>query len=117
MNQLLTGLSGSKHGMLNPGSLEHLFEQVQGFLFGQEQYPGIVNKAALIFHRIARAHIFIDGNKRTATMACLVFLNLNGLKIELNYDETLKLAVNTASGDVNQKKVQAWLENRLTKSF
>ncbi len=37
--------------------------------------------AAYMFH-IARNHAFVDGNKRTALLATLVFLGLNGFEID-----------------------------------
>lgn len=36
--------------------------------------------AAYLFH-IAKNHPFVDGNKRTAAVAALVFLELNGVEI------------------------------------
>jgi death-on-curing protein len=33
--------------------------------------------SALYAERVAKAHAFADGNKRAATFACLVFLNMN----------------------------------------
>ncbi len=37
--------------------------------------------AAYVFH-ICQNHPFVDGNKRTALSACLVFLELNGISID-----------------------------------
>lgn len=42
--------------------------------------------SAYWFH-IARNHPFLDGNKRTALAACLVFLDLNGYEIFANPDD------------------------------
>ncbi|HEX2618623.1 MAG TPA: Fic family protein, partial [Phototrophicaceae bacterium] len=34
-------------------------------LFGQAQFPTLVDKAAAMLHSLAYHHLFIDGNKRT----------------------------------------------------
>lgn len=51
--------------------------------------------AAYAFH-ISRNHPFVDGNKRTALVAALVFLDLNGISIddpeERLYDSMMSLA-------------------------
>ena len=54
--------------------------------------------AAYMFH-IARNHAFVDGNKRTALLATLVFLGLNGFEIDRDDqrldDAVLAVAVGT----------------------
>ncbi len=47
--------------------------------------------AAAYIYSIAMNHAFIDGNKRTAYVACLTFLNVNG--IDLGAPTTLELAL------------------------
>ncbi|MEO9010686.1 MAG: Fic family protein [Nakamurella sp.] len=47
--------------------------------FGQDAYPGIVKKAAALLHSLTMNHALIDGNKRTAWLATVVFLRLNGI--------------------------------------
>ncbi|OGI77138.1 hypothetical protein A3B85_01690 [Candidatus Nomurabacteria bacterium RIFCSPHIGHO2_02_FULL_37_13] len=40
--------------------------------FGQEQYPTIESKSAILFYKINKGHIFPNGNKRIS-LACLSF--------------------------------------------
>jgi len=39
----------------------------------------LIHQAALLTSGIVQAHAFLDGNKRTAALACTVFLRMNGL--------------------------------------
>jgi death on curing protein len=39
-------------------------------------------QAAVLAHGIAEGQLFIDGNKRTALVAMLTFLEINGLRVE-----------------------------------
>ena len=47
---------------------------------GKSPYTDIVDVAAAYLFYICRNHPFIDGNKRTAMMAEIVFLRLNGIE-------------------------------------
>jgi death on curing protein len=51
--------------------------------------------AAYLFH-IARNHAFVDGNKRTALLATIVFLGLNGVLLDRD-DKRLDDAVLAAA--------------------
>lgn len=47
-------------------------------LFGEAQFPTLVDKAAALLHSLAYHHLFADGNKRTALQAVTLFLERNG---------------------------------------
>ncbi len=47
------------------------------FVFGQEAYPDLAGKAAALLHSICANHALIDGNKRLAWAATVVFVSLN----------------------------------------
>lgn len=47
-------------------------------MFGDDLYPTPVLKAAALFHAIIAGHVFVDGNKRTATMAAVSLLQSLG---------------------------------------
>ena len=55
-------------------------------VFGEEQFPTLIEKAAATMHSVAYHHLFADGNKRTAAQAVRLFLQHNGLI--LTWDET-----------------------------
>lgn len=114
MNERLVAQhGGSGIEVLNPGSLEHLLEQIQGSIFGHDPFPSLLDKAAHILHRIARGHIFLDGNKRTAVMACLTFLQMNGQTLRLDM-QVIDLTVDVARGAVEHADVVHWLQERIS---
>ncbi len=47
-------------------------------VFGEEQFPTLIDKAASLLHSLAYHHLFADGNKRTALLAVTLFLEKNG---------------------------------------
>lgn len=58
---------------------------------------------------IARNHPFVDGNKRVAFQVMYVFLGLNGLKVQSDEREVVRMMLALASGDLNQSGVAEWL--------
>jgi death on curing protein len=65
--------------------------------------------AAYLFH-IARNHPFIDGNKRAALIATIVFLGLNGLVLEAPDAALTALVVGVASGKLSKSEAAVFLE-------
>jgi death on curing protein len=64
--------------------------------------------AAYLFH-IARNHPFVDGNKRTALMCALVFLGLNGRRLEADPKGLYELVDGVAIGSVDKAEVAVFL--------
>ncbi|MDD3585716.1 MAG: type II toxin-antitoxin system death-on-curing family toxin [Thermoguttaceae bacterium] len=68
--------------------------------------------AAYLFH-IARNHPFLDGNKRTATVAALVFLRLNGFYLETSDEELTQTVLDVVSGTVHKNELASFIDSHL----
>lgn len=77
--------------------------------FGQDAYPTPQEKAAALLHSLARNHPFADGNKRTATIAAIFMLEINGLCVAWNPEEALSQIVAIAEGKLSVQGFAAWL--------
>lgn len=66
--------------------------------FGIDAYPDVHLKAAALLHSIAGNHALVDGNKRLAWLATVVFLDLNGMSVALEDDEAFDLVMRVAQG-------------------
>lgn len=64
---------------------------------GEDAYPSIEEKGAALFRSLNANHPFIDGNKRTAVLALLIFLQGNSRLWLLGADARYQLAIRTAS--------------------
>jgi death-on-curing protein len=106
----------ANHNLANPGSLEHVLEEIQGTLFSYTPYPTIFEKAAAIGWRIIVAHVFHDGNKRTGMEACRLFLELNGYSMRID-SEVVDMALAIATGKVTFIEFVQWIEKRVTKNI
>jgi len=57
--------------------------------------------AAYLFH-LSRNHPFVDGNKRVAAAAALVFLKLNGISIHVTTADLVKTVLGVAQGKIGK---------------
>src|SRR5260370_42217202 len=55
-------------------------------VFGELQFPTLLEKAAALIHSLAYHHLFADGNKRTAVSAVNLFFELNGYEMNWKND-------------------------------
>jgi len=81
-------------------------------LFGEEQFPTLIEKAAATLHALAYHHLFADGNKRTAVRATELFLNANGLEVTWGEEEIEAFVLRIAQGDVEIAQITEWLRER-----
>lgn len=72
-------IEGGLVGAVNMGYLEGALSRPRNVLF-YEGETDLVSLASYLWHGIGMAHAFVDGNKRTATLAALVFLEANGIE-------------------------------------
>lgn len=84
-------------------------QRPQASAFGADAYPSLKEKAAVLLHAIARNHPFADGNKRTATVAALFLLAINGETAQWQAEEALTLIVALAEGQKTVSDFVAWL--------
>jgi death-on-curing protein len=64
---------------------------------------------------IAKAHAFVDGNKRTAFVTSVTFLRLNGWHFVTEPVEGVTFMEDLASGAVSEESFRNWLEQSSTK--
>jgi death on curing protein len=88
------------------GLLDAAAHRPQASAFGQEAYPSINEKAAAQLEAVARNHALVDGNKRLAWAAVVVFYDLNGFVLDPpSVDEAVELVVAVAGGQVELGKL------------
>jgi death-on-curing protein len=80
------------------GLLDSAVHRPQTTIWGEDAYPSLVEKAAALMHSLARNHAFIDGNKRTAAMAVVIFLEMNGSAVHIEDGVLVALALGVAEG-------------------
>lgn len=79
--------------LANQCEIERLIAAPQRASYGQDLYPEIEDKAAIIFYTICKGQIFANGNKRMSTISFIIFLSLNGKDFDINPDELTAKAI------------------------
>ena len=80
------------------GLLDSAAHRPQTSLFGEDAYPDLHTKAAVLLESLTRNHALIDGNERLAWVAVVVFDGLNGLAVRAPEDDAYDLVIGVATG-------------------
>lgn len=70
--------------------------------------------AAAYGYGIARNHPFVDGNKRTALVATLLFLRLNGCDLSASPQDRYLTIMRLADGHLDEAGFAAWIRQHLS---
>ncbi|MBN9745338.1 type II toxin-antitoxin system death-on-curing family toxin [Amycolatopsis sp. A1MSW2902] len=92
-------------GVHDLGLLDAAAHRPQSSLMGQDAYPDLHEKAAVLLESIVRNHPLIDGNKRLGWMSMYVFYGLNGFDLDAPEDEAYDLVIATATGTLPYQSV------------
>jgi death-on-curing protein len=77
---------GGSDGIRDRGALEAAIAQPQATFDGEFLHEDVFAMAAAYAFHIAEAQAFVDGNKRTAVLAAVVFLDINGVRVREQED-------------------------------
>lgn len=105
VNKSQIQLFGGLHGIRDKGLLESAVYDVQASFGGRYLYKDIYHMAAGYAYNIIKNHPFIDGNKRTGIVCCLIFLHFNDIEIEFAQEELYKLGIAIATSKIDIDKI------------
>jgi len=105
---------GGCHGIRDKGLLESALAQPEIASIYQKDDIHLM-AAGYIFHLI-KNHPFIDGNKRTGSIAALWFLQNNGYHITLSDAQLYRLAISTATSKLSKPNIATFLKRHSKKS-
>lgn len=106
---------GGSTGVREPALLESAVAAPQASFGGRSPYADLVEMAAAYLFYLCKNHPFIDGNKRAALGACLVFLRLNGLEPKADGPEWEELTLAVAASEIDREEATARLRRLLPK--
>ncbi len=82
---------------------------------GEEFYPELIDKVAVLTCRLAWNHPLPDGNKRASWAALVMFLDLNGIIWDPNppnVDDAEQTMIAVAAHEVDEARLAEWLRAR-----
>lgn len=100
---------GGDDGLRDIGLLESAVAAPRAMFAGRLLHENLFQIAAAYLFHIVRNHPFVDGNKRTGAAAALVFLDLNGVEIEVGDDDLVECVLAVAQGEREKAAVAEFL--------
>lgn len=104
---------GGSPGLREEALLESAVAAPQATFGGQSVYKDLPEIAAAYLFFICRNHPFIDGNKRAAFGACLLFLRLNGIHPQQDGPDWETLVLDVAASRLDRDATTARLKQLL----
>jgi death-on-curing protein len=103
---------GGTRGIRDAGLLESaVLRPRQRYHYGE--LTTIVDLAVAYAAALSANHPFIDGNKRAAFHALLVFLRLHGLALKATAAEATEKMLALAAGRASEAELSAWVRSRV----
>lgn len=100
---------GGLDGVREAALLESAVAAPQAGFAGASLYGDLEEIAAAYLFYICRNHPFLDGNKRAALGACIVFLQINGIDMPADGPDWEALTLGVASGTLDRDAATAKL--------
>ena len=98
------------YGVKDREALEALLARVDNGFFGFGPYPTTISKAKVFWYTIASKQMFNNGNKRTALLTALTFLNLNGYILDFeDSNELYNISMNLANKIMSEDELEQYL--------
>lgn len=104
---------GGADGVTDVALLESAVAAPQAVLGGRSPYRDMAEVAAAYLFYLCKNHPFVDGNKRAALGACLVFLRLNGLQPQPDGPEWESLVFAIAASEIDREETTRRLRKLL----
>lgn len=108
---------GGRAGVRDRGLLEGAVAAPQAGFGEEELYKDVFEKAAVYAFSIAESQPFVDGNKRTALNAALLFLALNEYEINECHMEFYDMMINVAKKEADRDDIAELLRNAVIDSM
>jgi death-on-curing protein len=113
LHRMVLAQSGGAEGIQDQGRLESSLAQPALTFAGQDLYPTLVEKAAVLCFSLVMNHAFVDGNKRIGHFAMEVFLRLNGKEVDAPVDEQEQVILRLAAGELKREEFTEWLHSHV----
>ena len=107
---------GGSDGVREMALLESAVAAPQASVGGRSPFADIAEIAGAYLYYLCKNHPFIDGNKRTALGACIVFFRVNGVEPQADGPEWEELTLAVAESAIDRSKATIRLRRLLPRS-
>lgn len=103
---------GGAYGVRDDGAVESALARPRN-RWAHDDASDLAALAAEYGFGLAGNHGYVDGNKRVAFLAMVVFLELNGLSLEASETDVVRTIIGLAAGDLDQPALADWLRSHV----
>ena len=100
---------GGHAGISDLGLLQSALAMPGAGFGGKYLHSDLIEMVAAYLFHIVQNHPFVDGNKRTGTVAAIVFLSLNGIELEADETQLEQLVIDVAKGKAGKSAAADFL--------
>lgn len=108
LHSSLIAKTGGMDGVRDENLLDSALNAPFQTFGGNELYPDILSKAALLCYSLIENHSFIDGNKRIGVHLTLLFLKLDNVNLVYSQQELINFGLAVASGKMSKDDIKGW---------
>jgi death on curing protein len=105
---------GSPAGIRDEGALESALARPRNLSVYAE--PDAAQLAAAYASGVARNHPFVDGNKRSAWVIARLFLMANGIDLDFDKTDAIRIMFMLAAGELSEDELAEWFRERVRAS-
>lgn len=115
LHKVVVDFSGGSHGIRDAHLLASILEGPKQSFGGKDLYSDVWTKAAVYIEKLAKFHVFVDGNKRTALAAAARFLALNGYRLTATNIAAENFILDVIAQKLDPTTIAAWLKQHTKK--
>lgn len=111
----LVKLFGGSQGIRSKELLESAVFRMQASFDGNDLYKNIFDKAAALLQSLCQNHPFIDGNKRSAFISAVTFLEINNYITKFDQTKAETFMIDVACKKVAFEEISRFLKQNSKK--
>jgi len=102
---------GGSYGIRDTGLLDSAVAVVRAEFGGELAHKDIFEMAAAYLFHIVKNHPFIDGNKRTGLASALIFLEMNGIDLDIDDEKLYKLVLGVIENKIKKSGIASFFRS------
>ena len=117
LHKLITEETGGDPELRDINLLDSALESAFQTFDGVELYPTKEEKGARLGFALISNHAFVDGNKRIGMYVLLTFLEVNGIRLDVDNDDVARVGLAVASGEMKYNELLEWIREHRRGKF
>ena len=109
LHQMIAKETGGSIGLRDESLLDSALEGIFAGFDGKEFYPTKEEKGARLGYSLISNHAFVDGNKRIGVHIMMVFLEMNGIRLDCTNEEIVTIGLSVADGSMGYEELLQWV--------